>query len=165
MSNTKIVCRYLKDYAENNNYKVFTSKYGDITFNNNTNKFSIILNAGSVYGIWVNLNDNEKIELWNEAGGQRTLNCINDFRMIEGNWYPLYWGKEIKSADRIFAHIKGHKKNGNINMPQYPVLRKVKIVYGSITVERYADFERDIMNTAPPLLGTRRNGKSTTTAF
>jgi hypothetical protein len=159
------VTALLKEYATRNGYKVFDNKYGDITFNSSNNTFEIVLNAGNIYGILVQLDPKYKNLLWNEVASKTKIKDINNFIPVFDDWFPLYWGKDVQGAQRVYAHIKGHKNNGNINMPLYSTLKKVNILYGSITVDNYVMFEKVIMNQFAPLLGTLRNGSMVITKY
>ncbi|MDQ6598889.1 hypothetical protein E2K98_24355 [Bacillus salipaludis] len=57
MEMDNIVTSKLKEFALNNGNKVFDNKFSDITYNSSNNKFDIILNAGNIYGIFVQLDN------------------------------------------------------------------------------------------------------------
>jgi len=119
---------------------------------------------GNVYGIWINEENISKKALWKQMQGKTKLNSIDELKIISEEWYPLYRGKDKKGAERIFAHMKGHK-NGNINLPQYEILKDQKIIFEAITVSCYADFERNIFGTYPSLLGSPQNAREGGTLY
>ena len=76
-------------------------------------------------------------------------------------WYPVYWGKDITPVSRLKAHVQGHQ-NGNINLPSIPELENLPLVFGSIFVAHYDEFERLLHAGFPPLRGTPRAGRQST---
>ncbi|MGF7050095.1 hypothetical protein J2T13_004618 [Paenibacillus sp. DS2015] len=171
MENDNQVTLFLKNIAGINGYKIFDNKCGNITYNTTSSKFDILLNSGSVYGIWVKLDDLSKERLWKETkitvnkNTNINIKSINELIELTNSWFPLYWGKDLQGAQRIFAHIKGHKNNGNINMPQYTTLKELEIIYGSIAISNYAKFEKLLMKNHPALLGTSRVGSTSNTEY
>ena len=69
------------------------------------------------------------------------------------------WGKDITPVSRLKAHVQGHQ-NGNINLPSIPELENLPLVFGSIFVAHYDEFERLLHAGFPPLRGTPGQGVS-----
>ena len=68
-------------------------------------------------------------------------------------------GKDITPVSRLKAHVQGHQ-NGNINLPSIPELENLPLVFGSIFVAHYDEFERLLHAGFPPLRGTPGQGVS-----
>ncbi|EKU42058.1 hypothetical protein C518_3012 [Lysinibacillus fusiformis ZB2] len=115
--------------------------------------------TGVVYGFVVELDDEEVINLFEEAkkiGGNKQKELIKVNPIIE-NYYPLYWGKSLDSLGRINAHLKGHGGgNSNLRLKEYGALKNKNIIYARVYIKRNLDFEKYLAKTYPPLLKTRK---------
>lgn len=117
---------------------------------------SPILFPGAVYGFSAELTDDEKQHLFDEAKGRR-LNRIPEldaFRPIEGDLYPLYWGKDKQLGARPHQHLQDPPKTGAIRLSTYKSLAGKTIACVSLTVADFEEAERAIQNKFPDLLKT-----------
>ena len=85
-----------------------------IVDNPGTDECGLSEGRGSVYGFAVKLTDEEKQKLFN-CRDKKDL-CIDDWKAIGDNYYPLYWGKDINMGARLHSHTKSSKSTGTIQL-------------------------------------------------
>ncbi len=144
MPEASLVPEFLKGFALKRNFAVHDCVYGSINLGRS---FPIEQSCGAVYGIWASSPTPIRTGLAPIPGYPQ--------------WYPVYWGKDITPVSRLKAHVQGHQ-NGNINLPSIPELENLPLVFGSIFVAHYDEFERLLHAGFPPLRGTPRAGRQST---
>lgn len=135
------VALFLKNFAEQNGYKVFDFLYGAIK---DRQTFPVLQSSGAVYGIWA-------------QSDKPPAKNIEEIPDNEG-WYPVYWGKDIAPVSRVKAHVQAYE-NGNIDIFNIPELKGKILIFGAILVNRYVDFESLLHKIFHPLKGTAAQGK------
>lgn len=111
---------------------------------------------GGVYGFGVHLDESELRDVFEEAR-ERKLNRISDlsgFRSIEGDFYPLYWGKDKQLGARPYQHLNDPTKTGAIRLSTYESLAGKTIACATLVVSDYAKAEAIIQRVFPDLLKT-----------
>lgn len=144
MPEASLVPKFLKELAAKNGFTVHDSIYGSIHLGKLP---SVEQSCDAVYGIWAQSASPLKLGILSLPGYPQ--------------WYPVYWGKDISPVSRLKAHVQGHK-NGNVNLPNVPEVKGLELVFGSILVERYEEFERLLHSRYPPLRGSGRTGRQAT---
>lgn len=101
---------------------------GDFTLGAN----DVVLFPGSVYGFAACLTEDEKQALFNEASqkGLSRISNASDFKPIEGNLYPIYWGKDKQIGARPYQHLKDPTGTGAIRLSTYKALKEKNICCG-----------------------------------
>lgn len=122
---------------------------------------SPILFPGAVYGFAVRLTEEQARDLFEEAKerGLNRLPKLEDFRPIEGDLYPLYWGKDKQLGARPHQHLQDPTKTGSVRLSTYKSLAHRKIACVSLTVDDFEAAERALQTAFPDLL------KTTTSSF
>lgn len=144
MPEASLIPKFLKEFAAENDFAVYDCIYGSI----NLGQLSPVeQSCGAVYGIWAQSSAPLKSGLSSLPG--------------HSQWYPVYWGKDISPVSRLKAHVQGHQ-NGNINLPSILEVQGLPLVFGSILVARYEQFERLLHSKYPPLRGSGRTGRQAT---
>jgi hypothetical protein len=141
---TNEVVDFLKAIATSERYAVFDAMFGSINIGSS---FPIHQSSGAVYGIWVQ----------SDLPPSTSVTAIPGF----GDWYPVYWGKDVAPVSRMKAHVQGHK-NGNIDLSNVREVQNKPLIFGAILVSRYRDFEKLLHERFPPLKGSPSNGRSHT---
>lgn len=136
---TKVV-QFLKDLANHESFDVFDSLHGTIFIGQTP---AIHQSCGSVYGIWARSSTPLSPELEAIPG--------------HGDWYPVYWGKDISPVSRMKAHVQGHE-NGNIDLPNVAEVMGKELIFGAILVARYNSFESLLHDRFPPFKGSSKEG-------
>ena len=140
-----ILVQFLKKIANENNYQIYDSIYGNIDLKDNA---AIKQSSGSVYGIWVK----------SDSSPDGIVRCINDYP----KWFPVYWGKDIAPVSRMKAHVQDHKNTGNIALRKIEEIKCKELIFGAIMVSNYEDFEILLQKQYRPMKGgNRKGGKST----
>jgi len=156
-----------KEVLENSEFKRNDNLHGKIKLDDLNGiiggNSKISLSSGSVYGIFAIETENSNInQLINEVNDKKTKE-LKDYGsiMTDGNnkIYPIYWGKDINPGSRIVAHSRHYPGTGNAELEKYPALRNFNLIYGSIYVTKYRDFEDHLFKKYQPLLGTNKVGK------
>ena len=138
------VIEFLKAFATQENFTYYDSVFGSLEL---TEDKPIKQSSGAVYGVWVK--------------SETTLN--NVLRSIPNypEWYPVYWGKDIKPISRISAHVQDPKGTGNARLRTMQLIKDKPLVFGAFFVERYEEFERLLHQRYPALKGAGNSVKST----
>ena len=115
-----------------------------------------VLFPGAVYGFAASLNDVQRCQFFNEAKDRRLnrIRELNDFRPIEGDLYPIYWGKDKQLGARPHQHLQDPTKTGAIRLSTYSSLAGKIIACVSLTVADFESAERAIQSKYPDLLKT-----------
>jgi hypothetical protein len=144
MPEASLVPKFLKEFAVENDFAVYDCLYGSINLGQTS---PVEQSCGAVYGIWA----------------QSPAPLTAGLSPLPGypQWYPVYWGKDISPVSRLKAHVQGHR-NGNINLPSIREVQGLPLVFGSILVSRYEQFERLLHSRFPPLRGSGRTGRQAT---
>ncbi|AKU23501.1 hypothetical protein [Massilia sp. NR 4-1] len=79
---------------------------------------------------------------------------LNDFRLIEGDLYPIYWGKDKQLGARPHQHLYDPTKTGAIRLSAYTSLAGKTIACVSLTVADFENAERSLQKRFPDLLKT-----------
>jgi len=142
---TNILVDFLKKVAEENNYQVFDSIYGDITL---ANIAKIEQSSGSVYGIWAQCDSSPDGKVESIKG--------------HTDWFPIYWGKDVAPVSRMKAHVQDHKNTGNIALRKVKEIQGKRVIFGAIMVSNYEAFEKLLHKQYRPMKGSSRSGKKST---
>lgn len=121
----------------------------------NTSNNSKALNLpGAVYGFCVQLSDDERNALFAEAKLKKTsrFDTVSDWRPLQDDIYPLYWGKDKMLGARIYQHLMNTKATGLARLCAYTNLHGKNIACVALTVTHYSDLERELQSTHPHLL-------------
>jgi len=139
-----LVPKFLKEFAAEKNFAIYDCLYGSIKLGQ---PYPMEQSCGAVYGIWA----------------RSPAPLTNPILPVPGypQWYPVYWGKDISPVSRLKAHVQGHQ-NGNIDLPNIREVQGLPLVFGSVLVARYGEFERLLHSSFPPLLGSHRTGRRAT---
>lgn len=112
--------------------------------------------SGVVYGYVIRLNEAEKQQLFNEAIENKgnAITSLDELNEIKDGFYPLYWGKSEMLLGRLNAHLKGHKRNGNLHLCDYRFFLNKEIQYSVVMVTDNSRFEKHLIGKYPPMLKT-----------
>lgn len=123
-------------------------------FTNSPNNATALNLPGAVYGFCVRLEDRERDDIFLESKQKRTtrLSSVQDWRPIQANIYPLYWGKDKMLGARIHQHLKNTKTTGLARLCAYSKLHDKDIACVALTVTRYSELETALQATYPHLL-------------
>ena len=125
-----------------------------------TTECSLSEERGSVYGIAVLLKNEEKKDVFDKIRSkQKASHNIDDWKPISGNYYPLYWGKDINMGARLYSHTRTMKSTGTIQLNSLECLKDKTVIYGAIPCINYEENEKKIIDRYPCLLKTIK-GKS-----
>lgn len=115
-----------------------------------------ILFPGAVYGFAIQLSDEEKQHLFDETKGRQLnrLGVLTEFKPIEDNLYPIYWGKDKQLGARPHQHLQDPEKTGAIRLSTYKSLKGKAIACVSLTVADFEAAERVLQTKFPHLLKT-----------
>lgn len=132
--------------------KLEVTANGDFTLEAN----DVVLFPGSVYGFATCLTEAEKQVLFQEASqkGLSRINNASDFKPIEGNLYPIYWGKDKRIGDRPYQHLKDPARTGAIRLSTYKALKEKCICCAVVVVNDYDTVESVLRQAFPDLLKT-----------
>ena len=154
---------FLKKIANEvkNKFTIYDNLHGEIILDDSEEKLGgnskIHLSTGSVYGIFaiktIKSDIGKLFEETNKLEG--SVVPIDEKEEI----YPVYWGKDINPGSRIVVHSRPNPKTGNAKLEEIQELRNFKLIFGSIFITKYKDFESYLYENYPPLIGTSRGGK------
>lgn len=115
-----------------------------------------VLFPGAVYGFAAHLSPEELRRLFDEAyaRGLCRLSDLAKCRPIEGNLYPIYWGKDKQLGARPHQHLKDPVKTGAIRLSTYAALAGKAIACVTLTVSDYKAAEKAMQQRYPDLLKT-----------
>lgn len=157
------VSSFLKKVAKEveNNFTMYDNLHGEIILEDDKEKLGanskVHLSTGSVYGIFAIKTKNSNIEkLFEET--QKSKDSVKSIDEQQ-NIYPVYWGKDINPGSRIVTHSRPNPNTGNAKLEEVKELRNFKLIFGSIFVTKYKDFESYLHKNYPPLIGTSKCGK------
>lgn len=114
---------------------------------------------GSVYGIAVELSDDEKKTFFDALVNKKKGIKAERWVSIGDNYYPLYWGIDINMGARLSAHIKDYIGTGALQL-NIRSLGSFKIIYGAIPCLNRAKHEKTLRNTYPDILKTIKKSSS-----
>ena len=137
------VVEFLRTFANQENFACYDSVFGYLELSDNT---PIKQSSGAVYGIWVK----------SESKLNNVLKSIPKYP----DWYPVYWGKDIKPISRISAHVQDHKGTGNASLRTIQHIKFKPLIFGALFVERYKEFERLVHQKYPALINAGKPGKN-----
>lgn len=115
---------------------------------------------GSVYGIAVKINSKkDKKMIWDTYNGKNER--LQEWKSIEDNFYPLYWGKDTNMGSRLHAHTKKYSSTGSLQLcdKKYEVLSKFEIIYGAILCSQSNEIEKQLHKKYPDMLAEKMNAK------
>ena len=98
---------------------------GTITFSDDGCKLE---ERGGVYGIAVELADDEKKDFFEKHNRNSSLS-FNEWKPIDGNIYPLYWGKDSNLGFRLYDHMKSRKSTATLQLNSRKYLNSRKVIY------------------------------------
>lgn len=157
------VSSFLKKIANKvkNDFTMYDNLHGEIILDDDGEKLGgnskVHLSTGSVYGIFAIKTENSDIEkLFEET--QKSKDSVKSIDK-ELKIYPVYWGKDINPGSRIVTHSRPNPNTGNAKLEEVKELRNFKLIFGSIFITKYKDFESYLHKKYPPLIGTSRGGK------
>lgn len=79
----------------------------------------------------------------------------SEWKPIEGNYYPLYWGKDKNMGLRLAAHTKSIKSTHTLQFCNIDILKGYKVIYGAIPCLNCKSNEDMLHETFPDVLKTR----------
>ena len=155
---------FLKKIALKEKFDTYDCLSGEIEFSDSADTIgantNIYLSSGSVYCFIAIKADNSDIEaLFEETG-----NTVNEIQKNSGQ-YLIYCGKDINPGSRIAAHVRPRTNTGNAELEKISALRNFQIIYGSVYVQNYLNFEQLVHKKHPPLIGSPRPGKKSKYTF
>jgi len=157
------VSSFLKKVAKEveSNFTIYDNLHGEIILEDSVDKLGanskVHLSTGSVYGIFAIKTKKSNIgELFKEI--QKSKNSVKSIDE-EQKIYPVYWGKDIHPGSRIVSHSRPRTTTGNAKLEKVKELKNFKLIFGSIFITKYKDFEAYLHKNYPPLIGTSREGK------
>ncbi|WP_422910501.1 hypothetical protein ACOCLD_00875 [Pseudomonas sp. MAC6] len=123
-------------------------------FTNTSTNTETLNFPGAVYGFCVRLNELERNAVFAEAQQKRTtrLNSVQEWKPLEVDIYPLYWGKDKMLGARIHQHRKNTKATGLARLCAYETLHGKEIACVALTVTKYSELESALQTTRPHLL-------------
>lgn len=113
---------------------------------------------GSVYGIAIELSDDEKKTFFDALVNKKKGIKAERWVSIGDNYYPLYWGIDINMGARLSAHIKDYIGTGALQLNTRS-MEDFKIIYGAIPCLNRAKHEKTLRNTYPDILKTIKKTK------
>jgi len=138
------VVAFLRQQANQNDYMVFNDIFGRFDFNSTK---PIKQSSGAVYGIFA----------------QSTVQISTTINLPDlENFYPVYWGRDIKPTSRIVAHFQNYNGTGNANLKGCIEIQDKLVIFGAIFVSNYKEFEKYLHISFPPLIPSTRAGRSST---
>lgn len=116
------------------------------------------LYPGAVYGFATRLSPADRQSLFEEAQMRRLCQFadIEHFRPIEGDLYPIYWGKDKFLGTRPHQHLGDPKGTGVIRLSTYETLKDKTFACVSLTVADYVLAEKRLQQKFPDLLKTTK---------
>ncbi len=108
---------------------------------------------GGVYGIAVdltNVNEKDKIAIYN-SGNKRKKVEYKNWIPIEGNIYPLYWGKDINLGSRLYEHSKNSSTVGSLQLNKRKTLIGKKVFYGAVLCVNKEQHEKVLHKKYPDI--------------
>ncbi len=130
--------------------------------NPGTREISLSFRVGSVYGIFVQLNDEEieqfKKDLIKYGGFYK--NRLLNWKPIKDNFYPLYWGSDQYIGSRLLAHSKSPVSTGTLHLNNRKELIDKKIIYGAILCDDYKESEKRMRKLYPDVYKTKSRKKN-----
>ncbi len=80
---------------------------------------------------------------------------------MKGNYYPLYWGKDINMGIRLYSHTKSMKSTGTLQLNKVnDAFKGYQIIYGAMPCLNYESHEDKLHDRYVDLMKTRNsNGK------
>jgi len=110
----------------------------------------------AVYGFAARLSDAERLSLLEEARarGLCRLSNVEAFKPIEGDLYPIYWGKDKQLGARPHQHLGDPVGTGAIRLSTYTALAGRPIACVSLTVTDFDGAEQELQRVYPDLLKT-----------
>lgn len=141
------VINWLNELATNNKYEAFVNLEEYYDFKNK----KIHQNVGSVYAIWIKMGENDLKAL--EDGYNKEATSLDGY-------YHLYFGKDIHPGQRIASHYNTSEGTGGLDLIKRIELHEKEIIWGSILVSKYEEFEKMLHEKFTPLLGSSSSGKN-----
>lgn len=149
----EMVGNWLIDFAKKENYPTLFFLFGEYTANEN------FQSTGSVYGIWIEVEDAKKEDLFNELSLIYQIDINDQAKKIQGNWYPLYWGKDISPSKRTKDHFDCSDTTSSLKLLKSDLLSEYRFVYGIILVHKYEEFEKLLHKKISPIIGSDFRGR------
>ena len=125
---------------------------GTITFSDDGCKLE---ERGGVYGIAVELADDEKKYFFEKHNRNSSLS-FNEWKPIDGNIYPLYWGKDSNLGFRLYDHMKSRKSTATLQLNSRKYLNSRKVIYGAILCKNIANNEKLLRENYPDIFKNRK---------
>lgn len=117
---------------------------------------------GAVYGFAAKLSKRDLRALFHEAAhrGLARPSTLESIKPIEGELYPLYWGKDKQIGARPYQHLNNPVGTGAIRLSTYQSLLGKPIACATLVVSDYVAAERAIQKAFPDILktSTKRHG-------
>lgn len=150
MSENAVVKTIRNVFSKNKKIQILDSVSGNI-IKAGTTSCQLKIDHGSVYGIAVQLTQSEVRDFWNAYSGKNQMKHIEEWKPIEENYYPLYWGKDKFLGDRMYKHTKVYKKTGTARLCLRKELDGKDIIYGICICSDYSAAEQILHQTYPAL--------------
>jgi len=152
---------FLLRAAKEAKYTTYENLSGEVKFGDSDDVIggdtNVYLSSGSVYCfLAIAIEGSSTEQLFSEVG--RAAQPIDSDGMI----YPIYFGKDINPGSRIADHVRPRSVTVNAGLEGIKSLRKFRLIYGSIYVARYSEFESFLHEMYAPLIGTSRAGRQST---
>lgn len=111
---------------------------------------------GGVYGFFIEFKNEEELKSFNDEVREKKYikKVLGDWKPAIGNYYPLYWGKDINLGARLKAHTKSFKSTYTIQMSNRKELINHKIIFGAMLCNDYDEIEKNLHDKYPDIYKT-----------
>lgn len=111
---------------------------------------------GSVYGVAIKLKDeSDKKQVFKAIPEERRNNTkVENWKPIDENYYPLYWGKDINMGIRIHSHTRSMKSTGTLQLNTLQALKGREVIYGVLPCLNCEKHEKQMHEKYPDILKT-----------
>lgn len=139
------------------NCKQLTFMEGEVN-NPGTKNASLSIRVGSVYGIFIQLKNDEYETFTNQIKDKDYINKDNlpHWKPIKDDYYPLYWGASQELGYRLFEHTKSRKSTYTLQMDAREELRGRKLIYGTILCDKYVHAENELHKKYPDIYNNKK---------
>lgn len=90
---------------------------------------------GGVYGFAIEFeSETEKIEFFNKLKANNfkmRIHNPDEWKPLKGNFYPLYWGKDVNLGFRLYEHTTDNKTSASIQLCR-EAFEGYSIIYGGV---------------------------------
>ena len=116
------------------------------------------IEKGGVYGFAIKIDCKDKYTVFSSIKEYKNFKKIEvtNWKPIEDDYYPLYWGTDMNLGTRITAHIKNFAGTGAIHLcdSRYNSIKKYEIIYGAVLCSERKSVENALLKKYPCILKT-----------